>query len=276
LSALIPEAPPPRPRTAEYFLCPIEQIAPQKGQPRRYFDEQRLAELVASIKQQGLVQPLLVRPDGDSRYTLIAGERRWRAAQKAGIHEVPVVVREVSDLAAFEIALVENLQREDLNPIEEAEAYARLLDEHSYTQERLADKIGKERSTVANSLRLLKLPENGKRALVAGAISSGHARALLGIGSNGDAALFERALKQVVGRGLSVRQTEALVRRLRAVAPREAARPLSPNARDLQERLCRQLGMRVKLHPKQSGGGRVEISYGSLDELDRLLEVLLR
>lgn len=280
LSALIPDAPPlptSAPRS-DHFLCPIERIVPRRGQPRTHFDEERLNELAASLKQQGVVQPLIVRPLAEGRYELIAGERRWRAAQKAGIHEVPVVVRSVDDLRAFEMALVENLQREDLNPLEEAEAYQRLIEQHGYTQERLAVKLGKDRSTVTNSLRLLKLPEGAKGSLVSGEISTGHARALLGL--DGERAMA-RALQQVTSRGLSVRQTEALVKRLRATPPaaHEAEKVedrQSPNARDLQERLSRVLGTRVRLHVGSKNSGRIEISYGSVDELDRLLEVLLR
>lgn len=297
LSALIP-APEPvsATRGPEFFVCPIERIRPLKGQPRRFFDEERLAELVVSIKQQGLVQPLLVRPDADGLFTLIAGERRWRAAQRAGLHDVPVVVRQADDMVAFELALVENLQREDLNPIEEAEAFARLLGEHDYTQEQLAERIGKDRSTVANSLRLLRLPESVRRALIAGALTSGHARALLSLeprgaeGEQGGAAAaertrrYERLLREVVDKGLSVRQTEALVRRAvtegGAVAPKgsagAASAAVSPNARDLQERLARALGTRVTLHVAAGGRGRIELAYSSLDELERLIEVLLR
>jgi len=278
LSALIPEsaapAPSLAPRSRDYFVCPIEKIRPRKGQPRRFFDEGRLQDLVKSLKEQGLVQPLVVRPAEDATYELIAGERRWRAAQKAGIHQVPVVIREVDDLAAFEMALVENVQREDLNPIEEAEAFSRLLQEHQYTQERLAQRIGKDRSTVANSLRLLKLPEAVQTALIAGAISPGHARPLLGVS---DAAEAERVLKEVVSKGLSVRQTEALVKRLSQPRPTKAAAAApSANERDLQERLCRSLRTRVSLRASSGGKGRIEISYSSFDELDRLLEVLLR
>lgn len=297
LSALIPD---PAPATAgrgpDFFVCPIERIRPLKGQPRRFFDEQRLAELAASIKQQGLVQPLLVRPDADGMFTLIAGERRWRAAQRAGLHDVPVVVRQADDLVAFELALVENLQREDLNPIEEAEAFARLLGEHAYTQEQLAERVGKDRSTVANSLRLLKLPDGVRRAVIAGALTSGHARALLGlepragdgeraeVGAGDRGRRYEPVLREVLAKGLSVRQTEALVRR--AVADPGAAgaeargrattAALSPNARDLQDRMARALGTRVRLQPAAGGRGRIEIDYGSLDELERLIEVLLR
>jgi len=275
LSALIPDARSDSSGAGgDYFLCPIERISPSKGQPRRYFDQERLAELVTSIKEQGLVQPLVVRPARDGKsYKLVAGERRWRAAQKAGLHEVPVVIRRVDDLEAFELALVENLQREDLNPIEEAEAYKRLIEEHGTTQEQLAAKLGKDRSTVANSLRLLRLPDAVQRALVAGAISTGHARALLALERP---KLTQRALRQVIDRELSVRETEAMVRKIQRGPATPATPPPSTEAKDLEQRLARALQTRVKLRARATGRGRIEIHYGSLDELDRLLEVLLR
>ena len=277
LSALIPDAPQRRSAGGtEYFVCPIEIITPQHGQPRRYFDEARLEELVASIREQGVVQPLVVRPAGADKYVLIAGERRWRAAQRAGLHQVPVVIRDVSPAQAFELALVENLQREDLNPVEEAEAYQRLIEEHGHTQEQLATRLGRDRSTVANTLRLLKLPEPALRLLAAGALSTGHARALLGLEKP---KVLAAALKDVQQRELSVRQTEALVRKLRQSdgAPKAAAaRPISANVKDLEERLTRSLKTKVRLAHTASNAGRIEISYGSLDELDRLLEVLIR
>jgi ParB family chromosome partitioning protein len=282
LSALIPGTAEPRAdgrgAASDYFLCPIERIQHASSQPRRYFDEARLEELAASIREQGIVQPLVVRAGRDGQFVLVAGERRWRAAQRAGVHEVPVVIRNVSEQQAFELALVENLQREDLNPIEEAEAYRRLVEEHGYTQEQLADRLGRDRSTVANGLRLLKLPEAAQQALASGEISAGHARALLGLERP---AAIKETLRLVAARGLSVRQTEALVRRLRQAQTERAereARPRSANVRDLEERLGRALQSRVRVLAKgnDTNRGRIEIAYGSLDELDRILEVLLR
>jgi ParB family transcriptional regulator, chromosome partitioning protein len=271
LAALIPTS--VRPASSDYFVCPIEKIQLSKTQPRRYFDEQRLAELAASIREQGVVQPLVVRPVAGGNYMLIAGERRWRAAQSAGLHEVPVVIRSVNDLQAFELALVENLQREDLNPIEEAEAYQRLIAEHGYTQEQLGERLGRDRSTLANSLRLLKLPEAVQQALVAGALSPGHARALLALEK---ASQQIATLKQVTKAELSVRQTEALVKRLRTpTAPKPAVAP-SANLRDVQERISRALKTRVRLITSSRGRGRIEIAFNSLDEFDRLLEILLQ
>jgi ParB family chromosome partitioning protein len=215
------------------------------------------------------------RPEGGG-YWLIAGERRWRAAQRAGLHEIPAVVREATPAKAFEMALVENLQRDDLNPIEEAEAYRRLSDEHGLTQDQLADRVGKDRTTITNALRLLKLPQ-GVRALVTeGSLGMGHARALLGLE---DPAAIDRFAKKVAERQLSVRATEELVRRERSPAPgRSAAAPAkSASVRDLEQRLTRSLGARVAIHDRGGQkGGKIEISYANLDDLDRLLDRLAR
>jgi ParB family chromosome partitioning protein len=276
LSALIPtpdERPAGSGRPADYFVCPIERIQHAQGQPRQYFDAERLEELAASIREQGLVQPLVVRPGREGMFILVAGERRWRAAQQAGLHEVPVVIRNVSDVEAFEMALVENLQREDLNPVEEAESYRRLVEEHGYTQEQLADRLGRDRSTVANSLRLLKLPEPVQQALIAGAVSPGHARALLAL----DKPTQQReALRRILAQGLSVRSVEALVKTMQR--PPSSAKPHAPpsaNVKDLEERLRRALKTQVRLVTTHKDKGRIEIPFSSLDELDRLLEVLL-
>jgi ParB family chromosome partitioning protein len=275
LSALIPggETRPATGGQPEFFLCPIERIQHAKGQPRQYFDEARLEELAASIREQGVVQPLVVRPTRDGKFVLVAGERRWRAAQRAGLHDVPVVIKNVSDLQAFELALVENLQREDLNPIEEAEAYRRLCEEHGYTQDQLGARLGRDRSTLANSLRLLKLPESVREAVIAGALSAGHARALLGLEKP---AQLKEALRLIQAHDLSVRQTEALVKRLRQTSTPAPPPPRSPNVRDLEERLGESLKTRVRLHATSPDKGRIEIAYSSLDELDRILEVLLK
>ncbi|MFH1132637.1 MAG: ParB/RepB/Spo0J family partition protein, partial [Pseudomonadota bacterium] len=182
LSALIPESSGPTEQTGhDFFSCPIEALQPSEVQPRTFFDNDFLEELAASIKEQGIIQPLVVRPLNQGKYAIVVGERRWRAAQKAGLHEVPVVIREVSDQQALEMALVENLQRQDLNPIERAVAFKSMIEEHNHTQDQLAKKLGQDRSTVANTLRLLKLPQAAQDALVSNKISSGHARALLGI-----------------------------------------------------------------------------------------------
>jgi ParB family transcriptional regulator, chromosome partitioning protein len=255
----------------------IEEVHPAPYQPRKAFDDQELNELAESIRTQGIIQPLVVRLRDQGEYELIAGERRWRAAQRAGLHEVPVVVRDVAEARAFEMALVENLQRADLNPIEEAEGYQRLVTEFGYTQESLAARVGKERSTVANALRLLKLPSTVRQMVVSDRLSMGHARALLGLESD---SAMERLARQTAARDLSVRQVEALVRRERE-GPGDRAEgskpvaPPSPAARDLVARLERALGAKAKLVETGPGRGRIEMHYHSLDELDALLDKLL-
>src|SRR6185369_15875848 len=216
LDALLP-APPPAGAGPERsaFTCPIEKIGPQAGQPRQYFDEQELAELTESIREHGLIEPLIVRRThpGADKFELIAGERRWRAAQRAGLRDVLVVVKDVSPKEAFELALVENVQRADLNPIEIAEAFDRLLKEHGYTQQTLADKVGKDRVAIANTLRLLKLPQKIRSMVIARELTEGHARALLGAPT--DKAMADIAEKTVRGR-LPVRKVEQLVRSARS------------------------------------------------------------
>ena len=250
---------------------PIETIRPSPFQPRRHFAEAELEGLAQSIREKGIVQPLLVRPVADAAadFELIAGERRWRAAQRVGLHEVPVVIRPFSDAEAIEIALVENLQREDLSALEEAEAYSRLVREYGRSQASLAAAVGKSRSHIANTLRLLALPEPVRRSLDDGALSAGHARALLGTPDPAALAL------EVVRRGLNVRATEALVRRRAAAKP---ARPTSPRDADtlaLERELATALGLRVSLSPKRRGGS-LTVHYTSLDQLDRVLALLRR
>lgn len=264
---------PPSKRT--YFSAQIEQVYPGPEQPRHNFDEAELAELAESIKLHGVITPLIVRPRPEGGYYLIAGERRWRASQRAGLHEVPVVVQEVDGQAAFERALVENLQRSDLGPIEEATAFQRLVDEFGLTQDQVADRIGKDRSTVSNAIRLLKLPNLVRQMVEDERLSMGHARALLGLD---EAAAIERAARQVVDKGLSVRATEALVKNDRA--PEKAkprAKPQkSASVRDLEERLTRALGGPVNITEDEPGkSGRLEIRYMNLDHLERLLDKLL-
>jgi ParB family chromosome partitioning protein len=260
-----------------YYVTPVEDIHPHPNQPRKRFAEGDLEELAHSIRTHGVIQPLIVRSRAGGGFILIAGERRWRAAQRAGLLEVPVVVQDVSSRDSFERALVENLQRSDLNPIEEAEAYQRLVGEHGYTQEQVAERVGKERSTVTNSLRLLKLPTGVRDRVEEGTLSMGHARALLGLDS---VAEIEVVARQVTSKGLSVRATEALVRQRQAGArSRPAARPArkSPSVRDVENRLTRSLGAQVTLlEGKKGKGGKLEIRYADLDDLDRLLEKLLR
>ena len=292
LAALIPGAPSPasapgaaatalaRPRDSSAGTgtrtIAIEDVHPSPDQPRKTFHDERIEELAASIRTQGIIQPLIVRTRTGGGYELIAGERRWRAAQRAGLHEVPVVVREVAPTQAFEMALVENLQREDLNPLEEAAGYERLVAEFGYTQEKLADRVGKDRSTIANALRLLRLP-GGVRTLVAeGRLSMGHARALLGLES---APAMEKLARRTVAQDLSVRKVEELVRRERtagdAVAKPAGAAAPSASARDLAMKLTRALGSRAAVVETGAGVGQIVIHYNSLDELDGLLERLM-
>jgi ParB family chromosome partitioning protein len=265
----------------QVFTCPIERIIPQKGQPRQHFDDQKLDELAQSIREHGVLEPLIVRraardatsSAGMESYEIIAGERRWRAAQRAGLHELLVVVKDVTPANTFELALIENVQREDLNPLELAEALDRLLRDHNYTQERLAERVGKDRTTITNSLRLLKLPPKVRHMVIEGALSEGHARALLGVG---DPAELEKLAERVSRMGLSVRETERLVRSSKAGAnPAEGPKKKTPAVRDLEERLARHLGTRVEIND-ESGKGSVAIRYGSLDELDRILDVIFK
>lgn len=277
LSALLPSTPgaPAVERARTYFAAQIEDVYPAPDQPRRRFPDAELEQLAASIKAHGVIMPLVVRPRRDGGYTLIAGERRWRAAQRAGLHEVPVVIQDVDPREAFERALVENVQRQDLDPLEEAAAYHRLTTEFGLTQDQVAERVGKDRSTVANALRLLKLPPAVRELVEARKLTMGHARALLALASNHD---MEVCAREVIARGLSVRATEALVKKRQAgtPAPKPAVPGKSASVRDLEERLTRALGGPVTLTEDAPGkGGRIEIRYLDLDHLDRLLDTLL-
>jgi ParB family chromosome partitioning protein len=279
LDALLPVAPAAAPAYGDQnvFTCPLEKIVPQKGQPRQHFDPQKLDELAQSIREHGLVEPLVVRrmPGGGDKLELVAGERRWRALQRAGLHEALVVVKEISAKEAFELALIENVQREDLNPIELAEAFDRLVREHGYTQEALAERLGKDRTTIANGLRLLKLPPRVRAKVVEGALTEGHARALLGAG---EPATIEELADRVLRGRLSVRATEALVRaRARTNAKAGDAGDgggKSASVRDLEARLTRSLGTRVEVRDRGKKG-EIAIPYADLDALDRIIEKLL-
>jgi ParB family chromosome partitioning protein len=285
LDALLPPAPsaiPPGFGERSVFLCPVEFLVAQQGQPRQHFDEAELAELTESIREHGVIEPIVVRrvpsdAGAKERFEIIAGERRWRAAQRAGLREMLVVVKDVSPKAAFELALVENLQRADLNPIEVAESFDRLLREHDYTQDALAQRVGKDRSTITNSLRLLKLPPRVRTLVIGRELTEGHARALLGAPSQ--QALEEVAEKVVRGR-LPVRRTEELVRaaKRRAEAPADAPAPpppspKTPEVRHLETRLQRHFGSRVEVR-KLGRGGEIAIPWSDLDDLDRLLQLL--
>lgn len=273
LSALIPDAPEPV-RTGPMEVD-IDLLSPNEHQPRLTMDDARLEELTQSIKSNGIIQPILVRRDGDA-YRIIAGERRWRAAQRAGLQRVPVVVRDVSkgDKQLLELALIENLQRENLNPVDEALAYQRLADDFSLTQDQIAAAVGKDRSSVANFMRLLKLPDEIRGDLAAGALSTGHARALLPLTQ---ATTQRQAAREVVSRGLSVRETEAMVKRLltqssSAAVPAAAAEiPKDVHTKAAEDRLRFALGTKVRI-VRRGKGGRIEVDFGSEAELNRIYE----
>jgi ParB family chromosome partitioning protein len=274
LSALIPQASVPvhgeLAESAGIVRLPLERIRRDPRQPRKTFDETKLRELAESIKTQGLIQPILVRREG-ADYRLIAGERRWRAAQLAALEAIPALVRDVSDAEAFELALVENLQRTDLNPLEEAEGYRRLIDEFGLTQEQVGERVGRERASVANALRLLQLPGAVKDLVASGALGMGHARALLGIELSSE---LVAAAERVVREGLSVRETERLVQARRH---RRAARKVSSRAagQAVVEDLQRRLGTKVRLADR-GGKGTLEIDFFSYEDLERILALLRR
>jgi ParB family chromosome partitioning protein len=249
---------------------PVARIQPGRYQPRTRMDEQALAELAASIRSQGLMQPLLVRPVGGGRYELIAGERRWRAAQLAGLAEVPALVREVPDEAALAMALIENIQREDLNPMEEAAGIQRLIDEFRMTHERAADAVGRSRSATSNLLRLLKLAKPVQDMLMQGRLEMGHARALLAL----EGARQVETAHAVVAKALSVRDTEALVQRLLRGAPSRSRRKSDRDLARLEVELAGRLGTTVEIRSGKKGGGKLLLHYSSLDHLEELLKRL--
>ena len=276
LSALIAAAPPPTAdvRDQRGLEIAVERITPSPFQPRRTFDEAKIDELAASIRNQGIIQPLVVRAKADG-FELIAGERRWRAAMKAGLERVPVVLREASDHEALQLALVENLQREDLNPIEEAAGYRRLQEEFHWSQEEMAEKVGKSRPAIANSLRLLSLPAEVQWQVSEGHLPAGQARALLGLPTE---ALVISACREVIARGLSTRETEKMVRLLITGRKRRRAVPLlDADLKAVVEELQRALGTRVRLLPKpRSTKGKIEIEYYATADLDRIIQTITR
>ena len=247
---------------------PVDLIQSGKYQPRREIEPESLRELADSIITQGLMQPIVVRPISDQKYEIIAGERRWRATQLAGLDVIPAVIRDVSDQAAIAMALIENIQREDLNPIEEAASLQRLQREFELTQQEVATAVGKSRSTVANMLRLMTLQEDVRRLLEHGDLEMGHARALLGLEGSDQS----QAARTVVGKGLTVRQTEALVRNWSAKKTQPASdASVDPNIRHLQDDLSQRLGAKVKIQHSAKGKGKLVLHYNSLDELDGIL-----
>jgi len=253
---------------------PLDRIDRNPNQTRTNFDEAKLAELAQSIAATGVVQPIVVRERPDGRYELIMGERRWRASQRAGKQTIPAVVRQVSDEQAMEMTIVENLQRADLNPMEQARAYARLSSDFKLTQEQMAERTGKDRTSISNFLRLLKLPESVQLQVEAGELSFGHARALLGLQTPGT---IERVVKAILAKSMSVRQTEAFIHAMlnpeqkAKTAPAADAR--DPNVRDAEERMRRRLGLRVEISDK-GGKGTVAIQYTNVDEFDAILSAL--
>ena len=283
LDALISSAAPPRQEvttsedkldpTAQQSIdgllkhLPIEFLERGRYQPRREMDPQALEELAQSIKTQGVMQPIVVRPRAKNQYEIIAGERRWRASQQAGLEKVPCVIREVTDEAAIAMALIENIQREDLNPIEEAMALHRFQEEFHLTQQQVAEAVGKSRTTVTNLLRLMNLSSEAKTLLERGDIEMGHARAILTLESGKQT----EAARTITAKGLSVRQAEALVRRLQQEVTAKPDEKLDPNVRKLQDDLSGTLGAPVMIHHTAKGKGKLVIRYNSLDELDGIL-----
>jgi ParB family chromosome partitioning protein len=281
LSALIPGAattPPPaapdrtigeREAVHRPAELDIDLLSPNPRQPRQHLEESNLEDLAQSIRSHGVIQPIVVRRV-DNRYEIVAGERRWRAAQRAGLLKVPVVVREVADDKLLEVALIENIQRENLNPIEEAQAYRRLTDELALSQDQIAIAVGRDRATVSNYMRLLKLPAEVRNDVAAGSLSMGHARALLGLPDDG---AQRRVARDVVSRQLSVRETESLIKRETTPPVPPPPRVVDPNTRAAEEQLKVALGTRVRIH-RRGKGGRIEIDFTTEDELQRLFEAL--
>lgn len=273
LGALIPKpAAQLHPNSGGVMEIEITRIVPNEYQPRKTFNEGPLAELAASIKSKGIIQPVVVRKHKGGGYELIAGERRFRASQLAGLKKIPAIVKDVAPDEVLELALIENIQREELNPIETAEAYDRLIREFGLKQEDMADKVGKDRSTVANFLRLLELPSEVKRDLAEGAMSMGHAKAVLSLPENKQRLQLRR---EILTRGLSVRETEALARKMKAPGGMKPAPKKAPSAQIsmLEDELKRSLGTKVSIKAKGKGGN-IEIEYYSPDELERLLDML--
>ncbi len=269
LSALIPDtpvAPAPADRALE---VDTDLLRPNRFQPRTEMDEERIEELSRSIRSNGIIQPIVVRRV-DGAYEIVAGERRWRAAQRAGLLKVPIVVREIPDDRLLAVALIENIQRQDLNPIEEAQAYRRLADDFHLTQEAIADAVGKDRSSVANYLRLLRLPQEIRTSVATGALSMGHARALLGLGDEG---VLLQLARDIVSANLSVRETEERIRKAQQ-PPAQKPEPVKDvHTRAAEDKLRLSLGTRVRI-VRKGKGGRIEIDFGTEDELQRLYELL--
>ena len=267
LNALLPES---EEASGPLDSIDINRIKPNKEQPRKYFDEEKIYMLSESIKEHGMIQPIIVKKDGDD-YRIIAGERRWRAARKAGLKEIPVIMMDLSEKDVLEISLIENIQRQDLNPMEEASAFKRLLDDFNLTQEDLSKKLGKSRTAIANTIRLLNLDSRVQEFLIEGILSEGHGRALLGLENYDEQYL---ASQKVIDFSLSVRETEHLVAGYHTEKVERNKKALDPYLADLEKRLGEALGTRVKFKAKAKNKGKIEIEYYSSDELERILEFL--
>ena len=247
---------------------PIEFLHPNKNQPRKLFDEEKIDELSQSIKQKGLILPILVKKIDENNYQIIAGERRWRASQKAGLHDVPVIIKNLDDKEILEIALIENMQREDLNPIEEAEGIARLQDEFKYTQEELSNILGKSRPQISNTIRLLKLPQKVKEFVQNKTLSAGHARALVGLEDS--YAIAQVAIKK----NMNVRQLETYISYVKNKRGKKGNKTKDPNILSLENEITQMLGLIIKIDHKDSGKGKLEIFYNNLEQLDDLIKKL--
>ncbi|GAB4545936.1 MAG: ParB/RepB/Spo0J family partition protein [Thermodesulfovibrionia bacterium] len=273
LSALIPE----RPVASEVSELSIDSISPNEYQPRKMIKDSSLHELIDSIRSSGVIQPIIVRRVSDNSYQLIAGERRWRAARAVGLKTIPAIIKDVAPVESLELALIENIQREDLNPVETAEAFQRLIDEFNLTHDDLSKKVGKDRATVTNYLRILKLAPQVKSWVADGSLSMGHAKALLQIEGH---ELQVEVARRIIDEGLSVREAESFCKKVSlsgVLTKKERPHTLKdPNIVSLEERLMHGLGTKVRLIHKGKKGGRIEIEYYSLEDLDRLLEILLR
>ena len=274
LSALIPEKDEAAAKGHEILEINIKNIVPNEYQPRKMFKDKALNDLISSIKEKGVIQPIIVRKSTDNSYELIAGERRWRAATAAGLSTIPVIVKNAAPVEALELALIENIQREDLNPLETAEAFQRLIDDFEMTHEDMSKKVGKDRVTVTNYLRILKLSSDVKKWIAEGSLSIGHAKALLQIENK---QLQINIARKIIHDGLSVRAAEALCKKANADPQRPKSSPVKdPQIASLENKLIQSLGTKVYLkHRSNKKGGKIEIEYYSLEELDRLLEILM-
>lgn len=273
LQALLPNVAEPDEDSEKIIELSVKEIRVNKNQPRHFFNEEKLNELALSIKEHGVVQPIIVRRLDDGKYELVAGERRWRASQIIGLKKIPAIVKQLSAKETSEIALIENIQREDLNPIEEAAAYKALMEEYGLTQEVLSQRVGKSRPFIANTVRLLSLPENVRNLVSQGSISAGHARALIALPGKKEQ---EELAQKVAQRGLSVRQTEKTIRDMLADKNKEKSKikAKDPNINELEERLTRRFSTKVRI-AGGSRSGKIEIEYYGDEELQRLLETLL-